>query len=109
MDLKFIITQFFASATIYAFSFYAWHRKRPMYFFIGVEISATRFKNVTKYNHGVAIIWFLYGSSILLTGVLHWLGHVNLSLKLAQSVPILGILCVILGHGLVYLKYRKPF
>lgn len=107
MDLKFLMTQFFVSALIYAFAIYAWRRKSPMYFFIGVEIRATRFKNVTKYNHGVACLWFLYGSSILATALIHLLGEFDLSRNLAQSVPILGILFVVLGHGLVYLKYRR--
>lgn len=107
MNVHLLISQLIASAIVYAISVFAWRRKRPMYFFIGVETNASRIKDVAKFNHWIAFIWFLYGSSFLGIGLIHLLGQYDLSVSLTQSVPLIGILFVVVAHGGVYLMHRQ--
>lgn len=46
---------------------YAWKADKPVGFFAGVE--APKVKDTKRYNHEVAVLWFVYAAVIELCGV----------------------------------------
>ena len=52
---------------ISAFGICAWRAKKPAGFYTGSE--SPKVKNVTRYNHAVAVLWFSYAALFELSGI----------------------------------------
>ena len=105
MVVGFIIWSVVA-ALMLGIGLWAWKAKKPVGFFAGVK--PPEVKNVVKYNHAVAKIWFAYAALFGLCGVP--------LLFLKQNSPyfvlsILGVVFASIGiavaYHLVLSKYEK--
>ncbi len=86
----------------------AWKSAKPAGFFAGCEAPGIPEENVKKYNHGVAIIWFVAAFFIGLAGIPFLFAEQN------APIYIVIILCapvLVIGMAVAYIqieaKYKK--
>ena len=81
---------------------YAWKADKPVGFFAGVE--APKVKDTKRYNHEVAVLWFVYAAVIELCGV----PLLFLEQNSAGFIPVfLGTIAISIGLMVGYVIIEK--
>ncbi len=84
----------------------SWKSKEAVGFFSGVKPPKIPKDNIRAYNHSVAIIWFVFSAVFELLGIPLLFCEQNSSYFI---IPVLGMICLIFGIIVAYLKVEKRF
>ncbi len=86
--------------------FFAWRRKKPMWFWSGSTVKESEISDVTAYNRANGIMWLVFSLimwvSTILGAVNAKAGGILLIAGCIIGVPILPIV-----YGKIYRKFKK--
>lgn len=103
MILGFVIWSIVCVILVFIGAF-SWKSKDEVGFFAGVK--PPRVSDVKKYNHSVAILWFVYAILMEITGI----PLLFLEQNSAGFVPVILIVVVItIGLVIVYTRIEKKY
>lgn len=83
----------------------SWRRKKPMWFWSGLDVREEEIEDIPAYNKANAIMWSVFGS-------LFWADAVLGLFKPKLAVMVLIILCgcsplLVVCYNRIYKKYKK--
>ncbi len=92
------------SAIFFGIGVSAWIAKKPVGFFTGVK--APDVKDMKKYNHSVAALWFVYAILFEICGI----PLLFLEQNSAGFVPVIfGVVVITIALVIVYLQIEKKY
>ena len=83
---------------------WAWRAKEPVGFFTGVK--APEVKNVKKYNHAVAKIWFVFAVLLELCGIPFLFLEQN---SAGFLFVIFGVMALVIAVMIVYMHVERKY
>lgn len=90
------------SAMLLGIGISTWVSKKPVGFFTGVK--PPEVKDINKYNHSVAVLWFVYAILIEICGI----PLLFLEQNSAGFIPvIIGVAVITIAVCIVYLQIKK--
>ena len=91
-------------AVLLGIGIWSWRSEKPVGFFTGVK--PPEVKDAKKYNHSVAVLWFVYVALMGALGV----PLLFLEQNSAGFVPVIvGVVAITIGLIVVYLMIEKRF
>ncbi len=103
MSIVFVIWSL-ASAIFLGIGISAWISKKPVGFFAGVK--PPEVKDTKKYNHSVAILWFVYAIFIEVCGI----PLLFLEQNSVGFIPVIfGVVVITIALLIVYLQIEKKY
>ncbi len=82
----------------------AWRSKEPVGFFTGVK--PPEVKDTNKYNHAVALLWFIYAICIEICGI----PLLFLEQNSILFIPItIGVVVITIAMCIVYLQIERKY
>ncbi len=92
------------SAVLFGIGVSAWMSKKPVGFFTGVK--SPEVKDVKKYNHSVAVLWFVYAAFIEICGV----PLLFLEQNSVGFIPVIfGVAVITIALLIAYLQIEKKY
>ena len=92
------------SAIFFGIGVSAWVAKKPVGFFTGVK--PPEVKDTKKYNHSVAVLWFVYAILLEICGI----PLLFLEQNSAGFVPVMfGVVVITIALVIVYLQIEKKY
>ena len=92
------------SAVLFGNGVSAWTSKKPVVFFTGVK--PPEVKDTKKYNHSIAVLWFVYAILIEICGIPLLLFEQN---SVGFIPAILGVVAITIALLIVYLQIEKKY
>ena len=92
------------SAVLFGIGVSAWMSKKPVGFFTGVK--PPEVKDTKKYNHSVAVLWFVYAVFIEICGV----PLLFLEQNSVGFIPVIfGVAVITIALLIAYLQIEKKY
>ena len=92
------------SAILFGIGVSAWVSKKPVGFFTGAK--PPEVKDIKKYNHSIAVLWFVYAILIEICGISLLLFKQN---SVGFIPVIFGIVVITIALFIVYLQIEKKY
>lgn len=84
---------------------YAWHRKKPMWFWSGTTVKDEEISDVVAYNHANGLMWGLYSLIYWVSAVAGiWSSVIALGMVIIGCV--FGIPALVMVYKKIYAKYK---
>ena len=99
-----LITWLSVAVLIIAIGVWSWNSKKTVGFYTGVE--PPKVKDVKKYNHAVAVLWFVYGILFALLGFPFLFEEQN---SPGFVLTILGTVAITIGLLVAYNRILKRY
>ena len=93
------------SAVFTAIGVYAWHRKKPMWFWSGSTVKEGEIADIPAYNRACGRMWIAFSLPFWLSAFLgFWNGIAAVVLTVANC--IIGIPVLVIVYHRIYAKYK---
>lgn len=89
----------------FAIGSYAKRLKKPMWFWSGSEVDATKITDIKKYNKANCIMWQIYSLSFFLSGIMEFFSPILAVIILVFSSTF-GCLILAFVYNKIYNKYQ---
>ena len=86
--------------------FFAWFRKKPMWFWSGIPVPEEEITDVRAYNRANGILWLLF-SLIFWTSTILGIFRIRTAGIVLIAGTFLGIPLLVFGYRRIERKYRK--
>lgn len=106
VDWIWLIICLFCAMIFIIIGIYAIKSKKPMHFWSGSTVSPSEIRDIPKYNKANGIMWILYSSIFVLSGILGFIGEMMLATALMLIGCVAGIPVLIIAYNKIYKKYK---
>ena len=104
-DILWLVIMFLCCALLSGVGVYAWHRQKPMWFWIGNPVKKGEIADIAAYNHENGIMWAVY-SLVFWAAVLVGIWNSAASLILIAAGCIVGLPLLAFVYKRIYRKYK---
>ena len=101
------IVSFGCGILFYAIGVYAQKLKKPMWFWSGSEVDASKITDVGQYNKENGVMWKMYSLWFFAAGLAAIWGSAA-SVALLFSSCTIGVVLLVLSYNRIYKKYKVP-
>ena len=93
------------SAVFTAIGVYAWHRKKPMWFWSGSTVEESEIADIPAYNRANGWMWIIFSLPLWLSALLGLWNDVAALILLTGSV-VIGLPLLVAAYRRIYEKYK---
>ena len=93
------------SAVFTAIGVYAWHRKKPMWFWSGSTVEESEIADIPAYNRANGWMWIIFSLPLWLSALLGLWSDVAALILLTGSV-VIGLPLLVAAYRRIYEKYK---
>ena len=93
------------SAVFTAIGVYAWHRKKPMWFWSGSTVEESEIADIPAYNLANGWMWIIFSLPLWLSALLGLWSDVAALILLTGSV-VIGLPLLVAAYRRIYEKYK---
>lgn len=104
--LIFALINLFMSMLFFGIGVFAWNRKDPIWFWAGSKVDKEDITDVKSYNHENAIMWMVYGTSILITPIFIDIVGIWIFFIIYIVVIMGGAITMMIRYEMIYEKYE---
>ena len=93
------------SAVFTAIGVYAWHRKKPMWFWSGSTVEESEIADIPAYNCANGWMWIIFSLPLWLSALLGLWSDVA-ALSLLTGSVVIGLPLLVAAYRRIYEKYK---
>lgn len=101
----FIAIMWFCGAIFIGIGIFSFKKKEPMHFWAGTTVKSNEITNIKTYNRANGIMWTIYGSIFILSGIFA-LFNMGLATIVLTIAGIGGTFLLVVVYNFIYNKYK---
>lgn len=88
------------------FGIFALKKQTPIHFWSGTVVKTEQIRDVKAYNRANGIMWIVYGSLIILSGIPAAIFDIDMFAIISIIIIFLGLIVMIIIYNKIYNKYK---